>query len=88
MNENLDVCIGVHVDGFLTDSRSEVSISRRIYSEINRLDQEKHCCNLVPGAMLLPWICDRCRIGVHRTHELLHRSQADTKVTDDEASQS
>ena len=54
MNENLDVCIGVHVDGFLTDSRSEVSIARRIYSESNRLDQEKHRCNLVPGAMLLP----------------------------------
>ena len=45
MNENLDVCIGVHVDGFLTDSRSEVSIARRIFSESNRLDQEKHCCN-------------------------------------------
>ena len=66
MNENLDVCTGVHVDGFLTDSRSEVSIARRIYSESNRLDQEKHRCNLVPGAMLLPWIYARCRIGVHR----------------------
>ena len=66
MNENLDVCIGVHVDGFLTDSRSEVSIARRIYSESNRLDQEKHRCNLVPGALLLPWIYARCRIGVHR----------------------
>ena len=54
MNDNLDVCIGVRVDDLLTDSRSEVSISRRVYSESKRLDQEKHRCNLVPCAMLLP----------------------------------